>query len=125
MTHRKDKSANYAHFWYLPRDTEYSEDELSDLHEAGYFFVNTKEFDVKRWTESADGRIKNGRKFLMALSEENYDAQFHERMTELGIVLDTDAAPFHSLAEQQGLGTFETRGGRTRNVINPKRTAAF
>jgi hypothetical protein len=119
---RKNKSANFAYFWYSQRDDEASQEELEQLKDVGYFFVNVKDFEVKRWTEAPDGRIKNGGKLLMALPEAKFIELDRARLTALGAILDAEASSFHSEADNSGFGTFETRGGKSRDVVKPTKS---
>jgi hypothetical protein len=122
VVNKKERTADYAFFWVreVPGD-EFAEEEVASCLDKGYFFVNEKDFEVKRWSRSADGRITSGRYFLMAIPEDKYQEHQLDRLRSLGAILDEQAQAFHATAEQTGVGTWETRGGKTREVVKPKK----
>jgi hypothetical protein len=117
----KEPTKSYGHFWHreVPGD-EFSEDELSELKEAGFEFVNTTDFKVARWSEATDGRIRSGRRFLMYIEEGPHAAREIEKLRALGIQIDQNVSSFHATAERAGVGSFEVRGGRKRDVVKAK-----
>jgi hypothetical protein len=109
----KVPSESFAHFWHREDDSEFCEDEYDKLMEGGWREVTDKEFTVRRWKKTTDGRIKSGRFILFYLPEADYNEREKERLRRLGVELDRHTEGFHATAEEVGVGTWETRGGRT------------
>lgn len=117
VTNKKDPSKNYAYYWWREGTDEFAEDELEDLKEIGYFFVNEADFTVKKWNRTADGKIRSGKFLLLALDEETHNERQTAKLRYLGAELDQHAAGFHNIADQAGFGTWEMRGGKSREVV--------
>jgi hypothetical protein len=120
---KKQPSKNYAFYWHREPThdgDEFAETEFDELTDMGYFPVNEKDFDVKKWRRTADGKIKSGRYILMACPEEEFEARRIKKLRRLGAEIDQTVDGFHGTADSMGVGTWETRGGRTRDVVKPK-----
>lgn len=116
VVYKKDPSKNFAHFWWREGTDEFSEDELENLKEKGYFFVTEADFTVKKWNRTADGRIRSGKFLLLAIPQEEHEAITNKKLRQLGAQLDEKAAGFHNIADRAGFGSWEMRGGKSREV---------
>ncbi len=129
---KKNPSKDFAYFWWYDGGAEYCEDELADLQDQGYEFVKasapgkegSEPFELRypKWQITADGRVKNARYYLMFMPEAEYMERRAERTRHLSTSLDEASEGFHNAAEELGLGTWETRGGRTREGAKAKST---
>jgi hypothetical protein len=126
VQHAKEPTTRFAIFWHRQSDDEYSEDELDSITEAGYRpvtavdAVETGDFHVRRWKRSPEGYVQSGRYIMYWLPENLYNERVNKKLKHLGLVLDSGVSEFHDRADKMGLGTFESRGGRHREVVRGK-----
>jgi hypothetical protein len=111
VVNKKDASASYAFYWSRQDGSDFCEEESDSLEEAGYFVINEKEFNVRKWKRTAEGYIKSGRAILYAMPKERYKARQRARLEKIGANIDAHTDGFHAQAEKYGLNSYEMRGG--------------
>jgi hypothetical protein len=128
VVYKAQPSKNFEFFWHLTSkgDNEFLENEYEELLDLGFFEVvaddETGPFIVKRWRRDGAKRVISAGRLLMARDEETWEKRKAEVAGDKVLLdeLEQRNAELHAMAEEIGVGTYETIRGKTRERVKAK-----